>query len=236
MDIKHFVIEFERRLQVMFPDMIIENKPSSDLILQYINNAIMKFVTTRYTGTNFKNLGFEQDQKRTDDLKNLVETFTYSFDEYEDPSTDGVELPSNYMHLLGETVYIYSYDKCWPKLNGAPVVKNTDVIEATIENVDKKLENTLSEHRLRGSKAKPIRLLVGNKLLLFTEGNYKISKYKMFYLRFPKMINLNNPTEQYTDLSEDTQREVINIAVSAYLGDKGDQRYSISQNEIQTME
>ena len=50
------------------------------------------------------------------------------------------------------------------------------------------------------------------------------------------MINLDNPTEQYTDLSEDTQREVINIAVSAYLGDKGDQRYSISQNEIQTME
>ena len=64
MKYKDIYIEFERRLQVMFPDMILDNKPSSDLILQYLNDGLNRFVTTRFTGLNYKRLGFEQDQKK----------------------------------------------------------------------------------------------------------------------------------------------------------------------------
>jgi hypothetical protein len=38
----------------------------------WINKAIKRFVKTRYSGSNYKGAGFEQSQKRTDDLKSLV--------------------------------------------------------------------------------------------------------------------------------------------------------------------
>ena len=78
---KDIVINFERRLQVMFPELL-EEKPSSDLILQYINDAINRFVTTRFTGMNYKLKSFEQDQKRIDDLRTLVKSQFYTFDIY----------------------------------------------------------------------------------------------------------------------------------------------------------
>ena len=41
---------------------------------------------------------------------------------------------------------------------------------------------------------------------------------------------------EYTDLTDTVMHEVINIAVTMYLADKGDQRYNVAQNEVQLME
>ena len=67
-------IEVERRLQLISPTLAIDNKLPSDTILSFINEAVDKFWKTRYSGINFKQRGFEQDQKRTDDLRTLVTT------------------------------------------------------------------------------------------------------------------------------------------------------------------
>ena len=48
----------------------------SDEAFYYINKAQDRFVTKRYTGFNTLNKqGFEESQKRVDDLKNLVKHF-----------------------------------------------------------------------------------------------------------------------------------------------------------------
>jgi hypothetical protein len=65
-------IEVERRLQLMDASLIIENKLSSDTIISFINEAIDKYYKTRYSGINFKQQGFEQTQKRIDDLRTLI--------------------------------------------------------------------------------------------------------------------------------------------------------------------
>lgn len=67
-----FQIEFERRLQLMDPNLVIKDKLSSDTIISFINEAIDKFYKTRYSGVNFKAQGFEQTQKRIDDLRTLI--------------------------------------------------------------------------------------------------------------------------------------------------------------------
>ena len=56
-------IEVERRLQLISPTLAIDNKLPSDTILSFINEAVDKFWKTRYSGINFKQRGFEQDQK-----------------------------------------------------------------------------------------------------------------------------------------------------------------------------
>lgn len=73
-----FQIEFERRLQLMDPNLVIKDKLSSDTIISFINEAIDKFYKTRYSGVNFKAQGFEQTQKRIDDLRTLIKNKKYT--------------------------------------------------------------------------------------------------------------------------------------------------------------
>lgn len=55
------------------------NKPKSDDIEYWLNIGLDKFVKTRYSGVNTKGEGFEQSQKRIDDLRTLV---TYKLYQY----------------------------------------------------------------------------------------------------------------------------------------------------------
>ena len=80
----------------------------------WLNRAVRLFVKTRYTGSNYKRESFEQTQKRTDDIRTLVESvridtietngldFLYSAT----PITFIAELPLDYMFTVGEQVEI----------------------------------------------------------------------------------------------------------------------------------
>ena len=57
---RQFQIEFERRLQLMDPELVRTNKLNSDTIFSFINEAIDKFYKTRYSGINSKAESFEQ--------------------------------------------------------------------------------------------------------------------------------------------------------------------------------
>jgi hypothetical protein len=73
-------------------------------------------------------------------------------------------LPDDYVILLGDTAGISPADgvinNCWEKdALGNCKIKYSDTIEGTIETVDRIKENSLSEYRLKYTKAKPIRLI-----------------------------------------------------------------------------
>ena len=114
-------IEVERRLQLISPTLAIDNKLPSDTILSFINEAVDKFWKTRYSGINFKQRGFEQDQKRTDDLRTLVTKYTYKDNGITkvNQETYTVTLPDDYVILLGDTAGIAPADgitnDCWEK-------------------------------------------------------------------------------------------------------------------------
>ena len=76
-----------------------------------LNLAQRRFIKQRYSSTsNAKQQGFEQSQKRLDDLRNLVEDFTayenfymgpvYTSSSRGDIFVDRYKLPLDYMHLL----------------------------------------------------------------------------------------------------------------------------------------
>lgn len=218
-------------------------KPKSIDIQWWLNRGLEKFYKTRYSGINFKQKGFEQDQKRIDDLRTLVETKKYNEEEItNEDNIFIVDLPEDYVILLGDNAGILPpKDKdilCWQKdkLNNY-VVKYSDTIEGKIETIDRQLENSLSEHRLRYCLAKPIRLVKNNSVYLYTDGNYRVSKYTIDYLRKPIEIDLHkDPMAEYTDMPEHTHSEIVKLAAQMYLENQTEQRYSSISNEVKEME
>lgn len=130
---------FEIELNVLDDGL---NKPKSMDIEWWLNKGLEKFWKTRYSGLNTKKTGFEQDQKRTDDLRTLVMTTVYNDDQIvkTDDNKYSIKLPTDYVILLGDTAGIQPIDdnQCWEKdSNGDAIVKYDDTIESTVETIDK---------------------------------------------------------------------------------------------------
>ena len=235
-------IEVERRLQLINPELSLAGKLPSDTIISFINEAIDKFWKTRYSGLNYKQRGFEQDQKRTDDLRTLVTKHTYKDTDITKVNQEEytVTLPDDYVILLGDTAGISPADGviniCWEKdALGNYKIKYSDTIEGTIETVDRIKENSLSEYRLKYTKAKPIRLIQDNTITLYTDGNYKVAEYTIEYLKKPSKVDLKtNPTDEYTDLPSHTHMEVVKLAVQLILATLPN--YNVYSNEVNSME
>lgn len=239
---REFQIEFERRLQLMDPNLVIKEKLTSDTIISFINEAIDKFYKTRYSGINFKAQGFEQTQKRIDDLRTLIKNKKYTEGSINksDRNSYSVELPEDYVLLLGDTAGIQpsNLNECWEtNERGEYIIKYTDTLESTIETLDKQLGNSLSEHKLKYCQARPLKLIQDNNVILYTDGNYKISEYQITYLAKPSKIDSSNITNlEYTDLPEHTHMEIVKMAIQIYLATKPMQHYNAYSNEIASME
>lgn len=219
-------------------------KPKTNISEYFLNTALDKFWKTRYSENNFKRESFEQTQKRTDDLRTLVANKVYADDivtlnnkEYQ------VELPEDYIILLGDTAGIAPADgienECWEKdEEGNYISHYSDTIEGTIETIDRIKENSLSEYKLKYTKAKPIRLIAGNSIYLYTDGQYKVSNYRMSYLRKPQRIDIHtNPFDEYTDMPEHTHLEIVKLAAQLYIENQANPRYnSYTQEIINSME
>lgn len=242
MTIRQFQIEFERRLQLMDPELVLKNKLNSDTIFSFINEAIDKFYKTRYSGINSKQEGFEQSQKRIDDLRTLIKTVEYRDDINSSNNEYSIDLPKDYTLMLGDTVSIQPTDDCnnpcWPLDDrGEYVEKTADTIETTIENIDRQLNNSLSEHVLKYCSARPLRLIQGNTIKLFTDGKYKVSKYVLTYLSSPVFIDSSKITnDEYASLPEHTHMEIVKMAVQLYMATKPVQHYSAYSAEVNNME
>lgn len=226
----------------MDPELVRTNKLNSDTIFAFINEAIDKFYKTRYSGINAKTEGFEQSQKRIDDLRNLVKTVTFTNTIVKEGDIYKVTLPQDYTLMLGDTAGITPADdyddNCWPlDEDGQYVIKRADTLEATVENIDRQLNNSLSEHLLKYCSARPLKLIQGNEIILFTDGKYKVAEYILTYLSKPQLIDSSNITnKEYTSLPLHTHMEIVKMAVQLYLATKPMQHYSAYSAEVQTME
>lgn len=210
-------------------------KPVTSDIEYWLNAAVDKFIKTRAFGNNFKQESFEQTQKRIDDLRTLVVTTTYPFTihagEYR------AELPDNYMYTVGEAAYISSDDNCWPKVSGIPQRKRTDILEATIETIDRQRQSVFSEYQLHNNTARPLRLYKGNSVYLYTDGRYYVNDYELTYLKQPVKIDLTRlPFNEYSEFPAATHQEIVKLAAQLYIENKGNTRYNTYSNEVNTME
>lgn len=64
--------EFERRIQLISPDLTIENKPNSDLIFSVLNEAQDRYVMNNYVGDDQMEAESNTHNRNSDSIKSLL--------------------------------------------------------------------------------------------------------------------------------------------------------------------
>lgn len=206
-------------------------KPMTDDSLYWINQAIMKFTKDRFNGNAPKRTSYEQNEKRTRDLINLLkeEKLYYelikqhaSYDEYE------YDYPEDMMYVLNEDVVISD-------TNGNNKM-DTCVFECTADSFMYRVNNKLTDFHYRFHRARPLRVRTKDGFRLLTDKNYIISEYTLGYLKVPEEITNENPLKDYKDFEDYTWLEIIKIAAQMYVENQSDPRYKTLTNEVLTQE
>lgn len=199
----------------------------SEEIDYWLNNAILKFVKTRYSGMNVKGTSFEQTQKRTDDLKTLVYHESIASGGaglYENAFT--FALPATYMFALQET--------CTIDVDGT--VSVVGVTECRIDEYRQKRDDPYSEHLLHYGTAKPLRFFMNNAIDIVSDGNYDITYLHLTYLKEPATVDNVPAGTTDCDLPDYTHDEIVKLAVNMMLESIEQPRNQSYSAEVATME
>lgn len=210
----------------------ILNKPVTDDSIYWINQAVMKFVKERFNGNAPKRTSYEQNEKRTRDLINLLQETIIEDSETDEshPSYNSYEYvyPDDMLYVLNEDVIISD-------LNNEHQM-DTCVFECTADNFMYRINNNLTDFHYRYHRARPLRIRTKGGFKLLTDKNYSIHKYTLGYLKIPTEITNQDPYKEYEDFEDNIWAEIIKIAAQMYVENQSDPRYKTLTQEVLTQE
>lgn len=208
------------------------NKPATEDSLFWLNQAITKFVKLRFNGDFIHGTGYEQTEKRRQDLISLFKTVSFpsftkdathaNYDEYT------VNYPTDFLYALNEDVVIDS-------VNGGHEM-DTCVFECTQDSFMYRINNSLTDFHYKYHRARPLRIRSDKGCKLLTDKNYTIKSYTLGYLKRPTELTLDNPRTEYADFKDEIMYEIIKIAAQMYIENQGDQRYRTITDQVVTQE
>lgn len=221
---------FEREINMI--DNALE-KPSVEDSLFWLNQAVAKFTKTRFNGDIVHKQGFEQTEKRRNDLVKLLtienlELTKISNLEYPNCDAYACEYPTDHLYTLSEEVVITDLNEENPTA--------TSIFECTWDSAMYRITNSLTDFHYMFGKARPIRIRTADGCILFTDKNYLIKTYTLGYIRQPEEITLDGTVQEYTDFDTSTMYEIIKIAAQMYVENQKDQRYQTISQEVLTQE
>lgn len=206
-------------------------KPVTDDSLYWINQAISKFAKTRFNGDLAHHTGYEQTEKRRDDLIRLFRESSLTVSQKTEFATYdrySVRYPDDFLYALNEDVTISD--------NNGDHTLDTCVFECTQDSFMYRINNSLTDFHYKYHKARPIRTRTVVGCYLYTDKNYKINRYTLGYLKTPTKVSLDNPMSEYKDFEDDQLHEIVKIAAQMYLENKRSERYQSISNEVLTQE
>ena len=207
------------------------NKPLTDDSIYWLNQAVVKFIKDRFNGNAPKRTSYEQNEKRTRDLINLlkedkpespIETEYSTYRSYE------YKYPTDMMFALNEDVVISD--------NNGGHLLDTCVFECTADSFMYRINNSLTDFHYKYHRARPLRIRTNDGFKLLTDKNYKINSYTLGYPRIPTEITNEDPNTEYEDFPEYIWPEIIKIAAQMYIENQGDARYKTLTQEVLTQE
>lgn len=203
-------------------------KPATDDSLYWINQAIARFVKTRFNGDAVHNTGYEQTEKRRNDLDGLFvqkDLNVINADSNSDYTRYKVTYPTNFLYALNEDVEIKIKDK----------TKHVSVFECTQDSFMYRIMNSLTDFHLYNKNARPIRTRTSDGCYLYTDGKYSINKYTLGYIKEPEKIILGT-SKQFNEFDTSTWYEIIKIAAQMFLENTKNERYKTITQEVLTQE
>jgi len=196
---------------------------------RFLNMSQDRFVTKRAFGNNPRRTGFEEDQKRRDDLRVLIneEHLTLAADsDVNKPNAAFYNLPTNYRHSIQEEAFIITegVSDSGRRVSVKPITHDryNKIINDPFNKPDK---DTVYRLGYGGSTH-------GNHVELICGENQSVSIYYLRYLKNPPQIS----TDQDCVLAEHTHREIIRMAVVDALETVEQPRYQSSKIELNEIE
>ena len=195
-----FRLELDKVNSLQYPDF------TSTEIDYWLNRAIREFVKTRYSGLNPKREGFEQTQKRIDDLRTLVREVAV-------PCTNiGVIKPNGFVLTNGFNNVLFSTDAYWLSLGEEVEVMlpgsiriRTGVTPITTDEYAQEIDNPYSSYIVHYDQVKPLRLFYNNTIEFISDGTYSVVTAYVRYIKAPTIVN--NTTSVSCTLPEHTHDE-----------------------------
>ena len=207
------------------------NKPVTDDSIYWLNQAVVKFIKERFNGNLPHRTSYEQNEKRTRDLVNLLREVKYDTvdpEEYNTYNSYQYDYPTDMMFTLNEDVVISD--------NNDNHLLDTCVFECTADSFMYRINNSLTDFHYRYHRARPLRVRTQTGFRLLTDKKYKIHSYTLGYLKIPEEITNQSPETEYNDFPDYIWTEIIKIAAQMYIENQGDPRYKTLTNEVQTQE
>lgn len=207
-------------------------KPVTDDSIYWINQAMMKFVKERFNGNAPHYTSYEQTEKRTKDLINLLRESIMTTPEPDTthPSYDSYEYnyPEDMLYVLNEDIIISDNEGNNPL--------DVCVFECTADSFMYRVMNKLTDFHYRFKRARPLRVKTKDGFRLLTDKNYKINQYTLGYLKVPEEITNTDPYTECKDFDDHIWSEIIKIAAQMYVENQSDPRYKTLTNEVLTQE
>lgn len=222
------IANFEREINKL-DDAV--NKPATEDSLFWLNQAIYKFVKLRFNGDFTHRTGYEQTEKRREDLVSLFKTYAtteFTTDEHANYIGYSLSYPSDFLYALNEDVVIDSVD------GGHEM--DTCVFECTQDSFMYRINNSLTDFHYKHHRARPLRIRFDGGCKLLTDKNYTIKSYTLGYLKKPTELTLDNPKAEYEDFDDNVMYEIIKMAAQMYIENQGDKRYETITKEVLTQE
>jgi len=209
-----------------------------------INDAMENLIVQTYNGYT-KPYGFEQTEKRIEDLGELVRYKTYTtFSPGFLPNSTTITLPNTLLTNptdFSDVFWFLIFDTCTTNqfecgsttVYTTPLVKEINHQELATLLKDPFNKPSADTHIFRNRYE-------NLKLALITDGTFSITSYTIGYVRKPQPIELdpvNNPQNiGFINISDHLQREIIKKAVSLSLENLGDPRYQSNKAELNIIE
>ena len=229
-----FKTEFERIASQAAPGY------EPDEISTMLNIAMENLIVNRYTGNNPLQQGFEQTEKRIEDLANLIEyknytTFTTGFL----PNSYSVTLPNTLLanpQDFSDVFWFIIYENCLSSFLNCNTGQPERILVKEVNHME--LEDLLQDPFNKPEKDRWIfRNRTKNKVNLITDGNFQPVSYTVGYIRKPQPIDLTvTSNNAIPDVSDEMQREVITEAVYQAVKALADNRVQIYKQDLTTIE
>jgi hypothetical protein len=223
-----FNLELDKVNSLQYPSFTNNEKD------YWLNRAIREFVKTRYSGNNFRKEGFEQSQKRIDDLRTLVREVTIPC------TSSGATKPNGYVLTNGFSNTVFSTAGAyWLSLGEevsilvGTISSRVGVTEITADEYSQEIDNPFSSYILHYNQAKPLRLFYNNTIEFITDGNYSVTNAYIRYLKSPAVVAYSGTS---CDLPEHTHDEIVCLAVRLALENIEQPRHGSYAEEMSVTE
>ena len=189
----------------------------------WLNKAQEKFIKSRYSH-DVKRETFEETQKRTDDLREVVVQVDLN------PSGNQVPVkPNGVLFQLpdgtfgGIPIYWFAInEECsvkWQNCNNEYVYRRKNVKPIQHDDYNKIIGDPFN----KPNKNKIVRLMHGGNAELISDGTFIIDTYHLRYIKRPEQVSLVNNNN--CELADHTHTEIVNMAVGMALENTANPRY-----------